>query len=773
MSIIVNADKSAYQIFLDNNTMLHFYRKTEHSYDFVYDMACHLAKGDLIPIDINTIDKSVDNNITQMLSDEVVAFLGMISAAGTFSFNPKSKMRLSIKKNYLQLVKHSFVQTAMEQLGGKANIYENYIYCNAKQFCKNLSNIYGYEYQNASRVLPTIAYSLNCKQRIAFLYGVLFCIYAASNEKATISCGRNEELYRFLYLILLENKLIPSGSISHRADSNNTLFSLLMYQSSSINLCNQMMHSSLDKAIQLMTEYNAPEHTNNHIYNFLSFNNHIYQLNRIIGINNSDSHVHISNSDNTGFMSNLLITDYIKNPMYNTINRSDGRIRERIDQRHIQACEVKTIRKEINSIDSDNMALGFSPNNIFAYKNGFFDKLPFTYSDIVNQKLICFHTYYLGSFAVSPKIKILSRTGQYQTKYNMKMDFTDITPVTIDEFSWKPAKTVNEGDWICVPASIMSGIYSNKSTEIIDLSNYIKYMKAPRNYEIHDDIIIWNARGNRKSFNRFIDIYSNDFLYLLGFYIADGSVHNGCLQYSLNRMEPWQLKKINQAMLSIFGDELAFFDTKQNSKNSLFISYSYPLIAYLFKNLIPWTLYEKQIPERYQFLTGEKSKKLLEGLIDGDGCIKNGRVEYVSASKQLTQQVRTLLLINNSPTRFYRQQYDNSYRNGRDSWHASGTLSAFIKSIYPNSSSVNRNAQITYTMLNEGYLAARIRNISIENTQAFSIDSNDTFSTGTCCLSTCDQPSIDNILDKNYNNIRKKETNYIKLWQNKIVPRLI
>lgn len=773
MSIAIKTEKSAYPIYLSPDTKVHFYRKGRDSYEFVYECANELSKGDLIPVDIHRIQETLENGYMKHqcnISNELAAFLGSMAAAGTFS--PHPKMRLIIKSKYLDHAIDSFVNTAMEQLDGKVNLYDGYIYCNAQSFYKKLSDIYGYREQNAFRVLPKIAYSFNMEQRIAFLYGILLCNNIADKNQINIACGRNEELYRFLYLILTENQLIPSGKVSVRKDNGNTLFSLLMYQEASINVINQAVKLPMGKAIELIRNHVANQYTNNNIHNFILIDEKLYQLNRIVKID-YDVPCDGTLPQNT-FMNNLLIHKQIAAPVQ-SIKRSDGRIRERKDQRAIHPQETNLIKTRIRSLDTKMPLLGISSNNLFAYRNGYFNRYPFIAEYKAPTQLINLNAFYLGSISLSPNVKVLCRQGHYKTSYNVKMLFTDCPPSTINEFSWKNANEICEGDWICIPASVLYDFnkYSIPN-KIIDLSNYIELMKSPSHYSFNADSIIWNARGKIKSFKRFIDIYSDDFLYLIGFYIADGSVHNGCVQYSLNRKEPWQLDKIDNAMHRLFGNDITFFDTKQTSVNSLFISYSCPLIAYVFKSLVPWTLYEKKIPEMFRFIESSRSRKLLEGLIDGDGCVKNGRVEYVSASEQLTQQVRTMLLINNSPTRFYLQQNSNSDGAIHNAWHASGTLSTFVKSIYPDASPVKRNRQITYVMLKEGYIAVRIRNIGIKKEDTLVvIPEMETFATGVCCLSTSSTASIDDILSTSYNYQTKNEPNNIKLWQDKIVPRLI
>lgn len=175
-----------------------------------------------------------------------------------------------------------------------------------------------------------------------------------------------------------------------------------------------------------------------------------------------------------------------------------------------------------------------------------------------------------------------------------------------------------------------------------------------------------------------------DFLYLIGYYIADGNTHGDseiCLAYNDKDIE--YQENARAAFRNLFNLEGSSQIAK--GKHSLSIIWYENAVMNLFKYLVPDTVESKQIPECFMHLNDKLTKALIHGLIDGDGSVisREAKIKYASISKKLVYQLKWLLLTFGIQTsvhvRTYQGKpdtYHSKYCKYHDitKWHDSYTL---------------------------------------------------------------------------------------------------
>jgi intein/homing endonuclease len=136
--------------------------------------------------------------------------------------------------------------------------------------------------------------------------------------------------------------------------------------------------------------------------------------------------------------------------------------------------------------------------------------------------------------------------------------------------------------------------------------------------------------------------FDNEFLYLIGWYLAEGSCENGArLEFSLNIDElnvAFELKRITEKVFGIKDVVVRKMRTK------CCVRVSNKFIAQFFKNSCGQGALNKKIPS---FLIGSEKKlmPLVKGYIEGDGCLKFDRnhVSFTTISPSLAFQMQSIL----------------------------------------------------------------------------------------------------------------------------------
>jgi 2-oxoglutarate/2-oxoacid ferredoxin oxidoreductase subunit beta len=134
----------------------------------------------------------------------------------------------------------------------------------------------------------------------------------------------------------------------------------------------------------------------------------------------------------------------------------------------------------------------------------------------------------------------------------------------------------------------------------------------------------------------------SDFLRLMGYYIAEGFVHDREVCFTFNSNEAEYLEDVKAIMAKTFGLTSKSL-TKRNSTTLIF--YSAPL-GRLFEEWFGKGASKKKVPHFAMLLPASKQIELIKGMWRGDGCVIGSqlRANFKTISKTLSEQMKTLLL---------------------------------------------------------------------------------------------------------------------------------
>ncbi len=143
----------------------------------------------------------------------------------------------------------------------------------------------------------------------------------------------------------------------------------------------------------------------------------------------------------------------------------------------------------------------------------------------------------------------------------------------------------------------------------------------------------------------------NDFLKLVGYYIAEGSNHRAYIRFSLGNHEENFAKEINILTKKIFGVGSKIHRRKKVGKSGLEVTCCNSNLSNIFENLCGKGAANKHIPFGWEHLPLEKQRVILEAIFRGDGHTSKGgfkcRPGYrsiTSISHTLAYQLKDLLL---------------------------------------------------------------------------------------------------------------------------------
>jgi len=132
-----------------------------------------------------------------------------------------------------------------------------------------------------------------------------------------------------------------------------------------------------------------------------------------------------------------------------------------------------------------------------------------------------------------------------------------------------------------------------------------------------------------------------DFMWLAGFYVAEGSTYRGGIKFSLSAHEEEYAKRVVTIIQKLFAQEAKLF-LRESRKNSLEVTVSSTNLEYIFKNLFGTGAENKHYPHWFNYLSVSLREALLTGLMDGDGCYS--RRTYDTVSEILANQMIDLAL---------------------------------------------------------------------------------------------------------------------------------
>ncbi|MBD3405089.1 MAG: hypothetical protein GF411_03000 [Candidatus Lokiarchaeota archaeon] len=156
---------------------------------------------------------------------------------------------------------------------------------------------------------------------------------------------------------------------------------------------------------------------------------------------------------------------------------------------------------------------------------------------------------------------------------------------------------------------------------------------------VNEDTISY-MNGRLTTLPRYIQL-DYDFGFIIGAYLAEGSIGAHDIQFTLNKTDDPLIEIIKEKFKNVFGCELSYIEHDNNSCN---LYKSSLILRKLFKTLIPGISSSKRI-HPLLFSNKDFLRGLIEAYYKGDGCIiNNGRGFSVSTnSLNLAYQITDIL----------------------------------------------------------------------------------------------------------------------------------
>jgi glycosyltransferase involved in cell wall biosynthesis len=248
-----------------------------------------------------------------------------------------------------------------------------------------------------------------------------------------------------------------------------------------------------------------------------------------------------------------------------------------------------------------------------------------------------FSTGRLPSFQTTEEHPIRIANWKWRWSINGKKT----TKRQLTELTWKLASEVKEGEYLVVP----------------------KYKIVDNNTEIV--LRGFKDKNIKQSSNTTFEL-DEDFAYLLGWYLAEGSVGDRTqIHLSLGSHEIDSIKQLQEILNRKLGKDVNY----RAKKSVLEIRFRHaPLAEWLIENFGK-DVYEKRIPEI--IMKSEKNivKRFVEGYLHGDGHNEKGQRWFIqNASKELSYQFVLLLTkLDILPALYvYKRKNRNSVIKGRE-----------------------------------------------------------------------------------------------------------
>ena len=121
----------------------------------------------------------------------------------------------------------------------------------------------------------------------------------------------------------------------------------------------------------------------------------------------------------------------------------------------------------------------------------------------------------------------------------------------------------------------------------------------------------------------------SDFMWLAGFYVAEGSTYRGGIKFSISSNERVYANKIVRIVKRLFDKEAKLF-YREDRPNSLEVTVSSTNLEYIFSKLFNKGAENKAYPFWFNSLHIDLREALFEGLMDGDGCYTRNTYDTIS-----------------------------------------------------------------------------------------------------------------------------------------------
>lgn len=225
---------------------------------------------------------------------------------------------------------------------------------------------------------------------------------------------------------------------------------------------------------------------------------------------------------------------------------------------------------------------------------------------------------------------------------------------------WVNCEDLKSEDVLIYPIPSYCNVQDNS---YVDMSCYVKNDY----WEIDNNKITPNRTQDRdsKSINRFIDFADPDMARLLGYYISEGSLNKGNIQFSLNKEEDYiidDIRNIINKHITTTYRELSVSESKKDK--SVNVIFCCRLLGEVFKEFCGKDVYNKSIPQFLLKAEPAVKKELLRGLFRGDGTISNRCISYKTVSLDLILKIRDILFNLGVICSLYKDDNSKGYGNG-------------------------------------------------------------------------------------------------------------
>ncbi len=135
---------------------------------------------------------------------------------------------------------------------------------------------------------------------------------------------------------------------------------------------------------------------------------------------------------------------------------------------------------------------------------------------------------------------------------------------------------------------------------------------------------------------------NESFLRLMGYYIAEGYVHDREISFTFNSKEVEFINDVENIMLETFG----LSGTESTKRNATTITFCSAPLGRIFLDWFGHKSYNKKIPHFAMLLPAQKQKELIKGMWRGDGWLNTEQIRgnFRTVSKILSEQLKSLLL---------------------------------------------------------------------------------------------------------------------------------
>ena len=176
----------------------------------------------------------------------------------------------------------------------------------------------------------------------------------------------------------------------------------------------------------------------------------------------------------------------------------------------------------------------------------------------------------------------------------------------------------------------------------VKVGDYFVYPHNPK--KIDREYLDVSSLWEKKSFGPDVEKINSikideDFMWLAGFYVAEGSSYRGGIKFSIASDETAYADEIVRIVKKLFDKEARLF-SREERKSSLEVTVSSTNLEYIFKYLFKSGAANKSYPFWFNSLGKELKEALLKGLMDGDGCYS--RSTYDTVSETLADQILDL-----------------------------------------------------------------------------------------------------------------------------------